>query len=68
MENTVKVKNYEAKVPSEIIEVTPFEVNFNGELLLLIDKTETGFKVINGVNGYGQNVRTEYENEPVIIL
>lgn len=68
MEITIKVKNYETKISQETLNQEVFDVDFGGDLLLQIMKTKDGLKVTNGINGWGYNVQTEFENEPVIIF
>jgi hypothetical protein len=37
-------------------------VDFGGDLLVLIENSEDGFKIINAMNGYGMNCQAKYEN------
>lgn len=64
---TIKVKEFEKVIEKSIMDLYPFEVDFDGEALLQFTKTKDGLKVINGVDGYGRNVLDEYRNEPVMI-
>lgn len=64
---TIKVDDYEKQIPLSDLDERLFEVDFDGTLLLLIEKTENGLKIINGVNGHGQNVRKEFEDKIVVI-
>lgn len=36
--------------------------------LLEITKTENGFKITNGMNGYGQNIRCDYEDAKIYTI
>jgi hypothetical protein len=62
-----KIKGFETEINESDIEVTPFEIEFGGELKILVDKSESGYVVINAVNGYGQNCYPEFINEKLTL-
>jgi hypothetical protein len=36
--------------------------------MLEVSKTETGFKITNGMNGYGHNIKADYEDAKIYTI
>lgn len=47
---------------------TPFNVDFYGNLMVMIDLIDNEHKVINAMNGYGNNCMDEYADAKVTIF
>jgi len=63
---------YAIKVNENIKDIesidTPFNVDFYGSLMVMIDLIDDEYKVINAMNGYGNNCINEYSDAKVIIF
>lgn len=69
------IKGFTAEVPEEAIENPAIEIegaavldiNFNSEYLVQVRQNGNGWKVINAIDGWGENCYEDFENEEVIV-
>ncbi|MBU2061719.1 MAG: hypothetical protein KKH44_07730 [Bacteroidetes bacterium] len=63
---------YAIKVNENIKDIesieTPFNVDFYGSLMVMVDSIDGKYKIINAMNGYGNNCMNEYSDAEVTIF
>jgi hypothetical protein len=70
----IKVGDLESEIYLNELSLDTFEVDFGRVLMQFKKQTfgypflKNGYRVINAVDGYGNNCKKEFENEDVIII
>ena len=64
----IKIGTFEKEVTPEEIKHEDFEIDFDGALMVAINQSGGEYRVINAMNGYGDNCKKEYANIKVEII
>lgn len=67
MEAVIRFNQHETTMPLGVHE-REFEVDFGGQLKIMVLKDARGYFVENAVDGWGNNVSHLYRNEPVNVF
>jgi hypothetical protein len=62
------IGNYTKKIDESILKEGIVRIDFDGSLKVLIEINDGKMKVINAVDGYGNNCKDEYVEELVSIM
>ena len=55
----IKFQDWIKEIPEELLNENEFDVDFYGEMMIKFEKRNGEARAINGVNGYGQNTKSE---------
>jgi len=63
----IQVGNFETEIDEETTQQIIFEVDFGNSLRVKIERAHDGFKIINAMDGWGDNAMEIYHNAPITI-